>query len=442
MRPPRLLAVLGLMMVTAGCADETDSTNAKSEGSAGAPPTVVHATRARMMDVAPRVTVVGSITPVRQSVVASGASGVVQEFLVNHGDYVETGTPLSLLRMDATDLEIAKATALCQEYKLRWDELKHTRPEEVAEAEARMHAVEARKVQAERKFETAQRLKEHNVTTGTDLTDVKAARDSVQKEHEAAVQLHKLAVAGPREEVVQQAEMRYRSQLKHVGYLQVEKSKRTAKAPFSGFVVKEQTEVGQWLDQGDPIVTLAKLDEVDVVVNVDQWQVAHVRPGDEASVRISGVESEHWTGKVVSIVPQSDWKTGSRGFPVRVRLQNRIETHGSQQMPLLNEGMMATVTFLGITATRLMVHKDSLVHTNRGSFIHVFVPGTAAESHDGMPLGSTRQLAIELGEAQGEWIRVTALEAEANQLKRGDLVVTEGGERLRPVQGNVACDVK
>lgn len=380
---------------------------------------------------------VGTVVPVRDSVIASGAAGIVEEFLVEEGDFVEAGTPMSRLRTVTTDLEILKAKAEREEHKHKWEELKHSRPEEIAEAEARMHAVAARKLQAERKYTTAMELKKNNVAVGADLTDVIALRDTTAKEYDAAVQLYKLVVAGPREEIVKQAEMRYEAHTQQVAFLEAEKRKRITLAPFSGIVVKEETQVGQWLSKGDAVITLAKLDEVDVLVNVDQWQLANVKLGHEADIKIGGVLPENWKGTVFSVVPKSDWRAGSRGFPVRVRLKNEIRISGHKRVPVLNEGMMASVTFLGDEQSTVMVHKDALVRSNRGSFIHVFRPAADSGESTDDELGSTMQVAIEPGISDGEWIQVTASGDSDVKLAEGMWVVTEGGERLRPVQDNV-----
>ncbi|MDA1013919.1 MAG: efflux RND transporter periplasmic adaptor subunit [Planctomycetota bacterium] len=438
--------ILSSILSAMGCGSPdpaAQKTGAAAEGKpAGPPPTLVRILRIEERTVAPRVTVVGTVIPVRDSVIASGAAGIVDAFLVGEGDFVEAGTPLSRLRMVTTDLEILKAKAEMEEHKHKWEELKHSRPEEIAEAEARMHAAAARKLQAERKFKTAEELKRNNVAVGADLTDVVALRDTTAKEYDAAVQLHKLVVAGPREEIVKQAELRFEAQTQQVAYLEAEKLKRTTLAPFAGIVVKEQTEVGQWLSKGDPVITLARLDDVDVMVNVDQWQLANVKLGHEAEVVIGGVTPERWKGTVFSVVPQSDWRKGSRGFPVRVRLKNEMRIAGHKRVPVLSEGMMASVTFLGDAKSMAMVHKDALVRTNRGAFIHVFRPAAdPGESRADQP-GSTLQFAIEPGISDGEWIQVTPLgqdgdPSDAAKLAVGMFVVTEGGERLRPVQDNV-----
>ena len=96
---------------------------------------------------------------------------------------------------------------------------------------------------------------------------------------------------------------------------------------------------------------------------------------------------------------------------------------------------MAEVTFFGKEIQALMIHKDCLITTNRGINIHLFTPGK-----DNPSVGSTIQVAVEIGESQGNYIQVIPIgrgNGKPAELKPGQFVVTEGGERLRPVQGGV-----
>lgn len=441
-----LLSPTILIAITcAGCGsgagdDEKGASDEAKSRPSGPPPTLVRIASVKQHTISAKVTVVGSVVPVRESIVASGANGVVASFPIKEGDFVELGTPLCVLRMVTTDLEISQARAEETERKHRWNELKESRPEEVAEAEAKMKAAEARKKQAERKYQTALELVKANAAGQSDITDVVAMRETTAQDYLAAIQTYKLMLAGPRQEIVDQAEARYEAQKSQLEYLLAEKGKRTTKAPFAGYIAREQTEVGQWLSKGDPVLTLIRLDEVDVVVNVDQWQLQNVQLGQTAEVTIGGVQPDKWEGKIVSIVPQSEWRTGSRGFPVKVRLNNIFRDRDGTKVPLLHEGMMASVTFRGTSKSTPMIPKDALVRTNRGTFIHLFKPADGQLDSDKPTPGSTLQLSVEPGISDGEWIEVTPVATDgvaSIEMAVGQHVVTEGGERLRPVQENV-----
>jgi multidrug efflux pump subunit AcrA (membrane-fusion protein) len=91
-----LFATLGtLMWVRAGHCQET------------AAPVVVAPVIEREVHTATRI--VGSVMPLRTSIVGSAVAGRVEEYLVDHGDPVREGQPLARLRIDTLRIELAAA---------------------------------------------------------------------------------------------------------------------------------------------------------------------------------------------------------------------------------------------------------------------------------------------------------------------------------------------
>ena len=235
-------------------------------------------------------------------------------------------------------------------------------------------------------------------------------------------------ISNPRAETVLQAKARVDAQEKHVLFLKAEREKRSTKAPFTGFVVEEHTYVGQWLSKGAPVVTLAQLTEVEVEVQIDQQYIDQIAPGRSVTLKVQGTggrngQHRQWTGVVDSVVPRSNWQNGSRSFPVIVRVQNEIDESTMPPVPALREGMMAEATFLGEGVDGVLVPKDSMVRTSRGTFIYVINPAV-----EGEPL-SVRQVLVEPGLSSDTRIQVTGENLEA-----GMQVITEGAERLRAFQ--------
>jgi multidrug efflux pump subunit AcrA (membrane-fusion protein) len=486
--------LLGGMIFATGCSGKTESA---AEGKpAKRPPTLVRVLPVTSIPVAPRVIVVGTIKAKRKSVIASGANGVVDLYHIDEGQWVKEGEPLSVLRMESTKRGIAEAQSVLSERKAFWEESKSSRPEEISEARFKMNAArqtrDTAKEHADR-MKLAYTRKAINKDQYDDALERFSVADSLYSAVSAKFRQLEL---GPRKEKQDQAMYRHLAQQEHVLYLEAEKMKRTTKAPFPGYIVKEHSYVGQWLSKGDPVVTLAMLDEVDVVVNVDQNKLQHVLLGKEAEIRIPGYdlteistqsnqihkglilsetlteihledknglvhkisksdiktrEIKPWTGRIMQIVPQSDWETGSRGFPVKVRVKNRFRTvtipaalspigkKNHRKTPLLKEGMMATVTFHGRKVQTRLVPKDALVRTAHGIRLNLFRP-----LKPGSEIGSTIQLTVETGVNLGGRIQVTVKPRnpeESNVLVDGAMVVTEGGERLLPVQGNVKAQV-
>ncbi len=379
----------------------------------------------------PQIVGVGTVRPRWMSVVASGADGQVTGFFVEEGQFVVRDTPLSQLKLISTDLEIEEAKAVLEERRKQLEELEAgTRKEEIDEAHARMLSADAIRKNMADKRRRAQRLFDENAIHREDLDDAIERSAAAEHNYQALKAAYDRLVAGPRKEQVEQARARVLSQTEHVAFLEAEKEKRTTRAPFDGYVVQVQTFVGQWLSKGDPVVTMSMLDELDVTVNVDQSDVRHIALGDMAQVHIEGINPSQWQGTIVAVVPRSDWQSGSRAFPVEVRLKNKYFEENGEKRPLLTEGMIARITFRGKPVEATLVPKDALVRTTRGTNIYLLAPDSADNAR-----GTTQFVPVELGQSEADMVQVIPLpgaDGKTAELNPGMLVVSEGGERLRP----------
>ena len=422
---PQFAAVLVLGSVCAlatGCSGPTSEASGPPGG--GRPPSQVRVAPVVQQDVHPEVIVVGNVVARRTSVVASGADGQVDQFLVREGDVVTEGQPLSVLRMVTTDLGIAEAEQVLAERQHELEELEAgSRAEERAEALARMEAAKVARDVAARKLERLENLAGRGAANLDDLDDARERAEAALKLFEAVEAQWKLVEAGPRSEAIAVARARRDAQQERVDYLKAEKNKRTTTAPFAGIVVEEQTERGQWLSKGAPVATVSDLlEEVHVIANVDQRALGNVQIGHQVEVVIEGAPQQEWKGTVLSIVPRSEWQSGSRSFPVKVSVPNQVtETAEGGVIPLLTEGMLARVTFVGPVRNAVLVPKDAVIRSEAGSLVYAVIPGESSSS------GKARPVPIVEGVSYNDSVEL--LEGE---LEPGMLVVVEGGERLQP----------
>jgi RND family efflux transporter MFP subunit len=424
-------AFLLFSVLLSGCSQSTSGIaqdDARTGESASAPPpALVKVENIRSESVAPVFRAVGNVRPRHFSVVASGSDGIVELFPVEAGEFIPEGTLLSQLRMESTDLEISEQEAILDERRAELEEIRIPRKEDRDEAQARAHSAEVAFENAKRRLEEITALNKRGAANPTEVKDAQDALDSAEQNRLASMAVLK-RISNPRAETVQQAAARVDAQEKHVAFLKAEREKRFTRAPFGGFVVEEQTYVGQWLSKGAPVATLARLDEVEVEVQIDQQYIDQISPGRPVVLKIQGTGSRdgqpvEWTGEVAAVVPRADWKAGSRSFPVIIRIRNQLDTSTNPPTPALREGMMAEVEFGGAKVDALLVPKDSLVRTSRGTFLFVVNPAAPGE------VPSVRQVIVDVGVSSGTWIQVTG-----EGLNEGQQVVTEGAERLRAFQ--------
>ena len=130
--------------------------------------------------------------------------------------------------------------------------------------------------------------------------------------------------------------------------LKAELDKKSIKAPYSGVVIKRHVDRGEWLSPGSEVATIAKVDFVDILVNVPERAVNFTKKKMAVDVEVAGHKMR---GRVVAVIPRGDVAT--RTFPVKVRVKNDTS---------LVEGMEARVSLpVGKRIETLIIHRDALV---------------------------------------------------------------------------------
>ncbi|MBX7072600.1 MAG: efflux RND transporter periplasmic adaptor subunit [Pirellulales bacterium] len=361
---------------------------------------------------------VATVAPLRKSTVGSAVDGRVLDFMVNEGDRVAKNQPLCQVRTKTYEIQLqaAKATLAFRQQELA--ELKNgSRPEEVAQAKARMLGAESQVGYTRSRADRTKQLFDRHATSQEELDIATSAAIKAQQDFLEAQAAYEMAVTGPRPEEIAQAEAQVLVAEEETHRLEDILERHTIVAPFDGYIIKENTEVGQWLKSGDPVVDIVELDKVDVEALVLEDYIQQIQIGAPARVEIGAIPNETFTGEVAVIVAQADVR--SRTFPVRVRLENRIVAGA----PVLKSGMFARVTLpVGQPTVATLVPKDAVVLGGPQALVYVIDAAAGAKQ------GKVRTVPVEIGVASGGLIQVTG------DVRPGQTVVVEGNERLRPQQ--------
>jgi HlyD family secretion protein len=378
-------------------------------------PTPVQVAPVQEREVAAGQTFVGTVKPTRLSQVGSAVDGRVEEFPVNEGDRVKKGQVLARLRTTTLELECAAARAELEARRHELAELVNgTRPEEIAQAKARLAACEAKRRECRSKLRRTQDLYSTSRSAAEEqLQEASSACENAEQMYLDAQATLRMLEVGPRKERIEQARARLRAQDETVKRLDDLIALHTIKAPFDGFVAAEHCEVGQWLSKGATVVELLELDEVDVEVGVVEEAVVGLAPGAPARLEFAAL-NKTFTGRVVHIVPQANPR--SRTFPVKVRVKNEVRG----DVPLLKSNMLARVTLpVGRPEKALLVPKDAVVLGGPTPVVFVVNPDKADPTK-----ATVAPVPVVLGVAVDNLIQVKG------ELPTGALVVTQGNERL------------
>lgn len=404
-------AVLAAAFAFLGDAPEGQAQGPKG-GKGGPPPTPkVMVVAVQSSEVSEQKTFVGTVKPIRRSLVGSAAPGRVEKYLINEGDAVTAGQPIAILRRGIIQAELDAAKGELAVRQAELDELDKSLKDEIEQATAKVDIAEANLTFRKGKVDRAKALM--NSISRELLEEESAfAIQAAGQLREARATL-RLLTEGAREQKTNQAKARVVAAGAEVQRLTEQFERHTMFAPFDGFVSAEHTEVGQWVMQGDPVAEIVELGQVDIEIAVVEDYIAALNTSVTGDVELPSLPGKSFTGQVAVINPQADAR--ARTFPVKVRVDNVLE--GSH--PVLKAGMFARVTLpVGQPIPRTLVPKDAVVLGGPAPMVFV------ADSASGKPM--VRPVPVTLGPATGLWISVQG------ELKPGDQVIVEGNERVRP----------
>ena len=322
----------------------------------GPPPSPVQVAIVKTKTVSTQISLVGTTEAFSESTVASEVSGVVKLFPVKEGNFVKKGD--LLVKLKETELKLRLKGVVAGKKR-----------------------IQANLQNAEKELKRVSKLKETN--------------SIAEKQYDTAFYTYR---AFSQELLQNESE---------IELLKYELKQQKVLAPFSGFVAKEHTQIGEWINKGGPVVTLLDLDNVQITVDVPERYSVLLLPQGNVKVSIKSVSNNFFSGKIYSVLPQGN--PDSRTFPVRIHLENPDHK--------IKSGMEAMVTFnLATEKKALLVPKDAVVTAGDNRLVFMV--------NDGKAISVPVKI---IGYYDGD------VAVEGN-LKPGDQVVIRGNERLRPGQ--------
>jgi RND family efflux transporter MFP subunit len=321
------------------------------------PPARVTWAAARERPVRQTVELPGTVEARTTALVASEVEGLVETLRVREGRSVRKGQVLAQLR--TTDLELR-----------------------LQAAEASLREAQARLEQAEADLKRNRELHDQGILSESQFGASRSERDAWQgRADQLSAEIARIR-------------------------LDIERS--SVRAPFSGVVVAERCEVGEWVGRGDPVSELASLHDLEVRVDVPERYFSRLVRGGEATVHFEALDGHEVKGRVEAIIPSAN--TQARTFPLKVRIANPDGRIGA--------GMLARVVLPAGDARRaVVVPKDAVIIRGQEQMVYRLTDDDTVE-----------RVEVETGTGVGSWVEVRS------GLDEGARVVTRGNERLSPGQ--------
>jgi len=185
-------------------------------------------------------------------------------------------------------------------------------------------------------------------------------------------------------------------------------------SPVTGVVANKTGTIGQVVSPGTALLTVEQIDQVYVVVNIEQKDIAAAKLGAAVTVTVDAYPDQVFTGTVAVINPVAG--NESRMFRVKIKVDN------SEQ--LLKPGMFAQATLTtGEPQSVLVIPRTAMMGQKGLHYVYV------AEN------GQAKKTLVETGDLIGDLIEVKAglkvgmavVTDNLDKMKDGDALMNEGG---------------
>ncbi len=196
-------------------------------------------------------------------------------------------------------------------------------------------------------------------------------------------------------------------------------ARKTVRAPFSGVLGIRQVDLGQRVNEGDPIVSLQAIDPVYVNFSLPQTDVAQLKTGTPVRVTADSGRGLDLPGTITAINSVIDENT--RNIQVQATLRNP----GGRLKP----GMFVDVAVeLAGTEQVIALPSSSINFAPYGNSVYVV---SELKNPKGKAYKGVSQRFVKTGRGRGDQVAILS------GLKPGEEVVTSGVFKLRPGAGVV-----
>lgn len=191
-------------------------------------------------------------------------------------------------------------------------------------------------------------------------------------------------------------------------------AKKALRAPFAGTLGIRQVDLGEYLPEGTPIVTLQSLDELHVDFSLPEEFIDDVEAGQKVNVSVSTYPGQAFTGELQAVSVKID--PSSHNFAAQAVIDNADGR--------LRPGMFADVAVqAGAEEAVVAVPKTAISYSLHGDA--VFVVEKAEEPESEQTALVAEQRFVRLGASNGGMVAVL------QGIEAGDEVVTAGTQKLR-----------
>jgi HlyD family secretion protein len=235
-------------------------------------------------------------------------SGRIVGLFVQEGDWVERGKVLA--KLDNEDLlqRLAVAQATLKSAQARLDKLvAGSRPEEIREAEATLEQAQIDFENKKVNYERIKSLFERGVIPKDTLDNAEATFKIAKAAVERANENYQLVKIGPRKEDIEDARAQVGQAKANLKLIDTQLGYTTLYSPLSGVVLVKSGEIGEVINPGTSILTLADIENVWLKAYIPEPDLSRIKWGQEVLITTDLKPQKIYKGKISFISSQAEF---------------------------------------------------------------------------------------------------------------------------------------
>ena len=300
----------------------------------------------------PFIRVSGNIEATEADVGFKIPGRIVSRFY-EEGDWVEKGKVLA--KLDDEDLrqrlDLARATLMSAQARLS-KLLAGSRPQELKEAEANLHQAQFDLGNKEIQYERMKALLERRVISKEAFDNAETSYKVAKAALQIATENYQLVKEGPRREDIEDAKAQVDQARVSLKLAETQLSYAVLYCPISGIVLVKSSEIGEVVNPGTSVLTLADVDHVWLKAYISETDLGKVKWGQEVIVTTDLRPKKEYKGRISFISSQAEFTPKQiQTEKERVTLVYRIKIDIPNPDRELKPGMPADARILLASST-------------------------------------------------------------------------------------------
>jgi len=244
----------------------------------------------------------GKVEPIEWMPVRSERAGVITRTFVSRGQLVRKGDPLVALDTRVASADVSKTQAAIQEAQAQEQVLTQGgRVAERQQIEADLARTRLDLDAAQKSYQALERLVAKQAATRQELDSAHQLVEQLQLKIQSLEKNKAALVTGTDKDI---AKARLQEAQSAAAVAQTNLDLSVIRAPMDGTLYDFDLKQGSYVNPGDPIAKVGRLDRVRVTVYVDEPDLGKVRQGELVAITWDAKPGHQWKGKVDKLPAQ------------------------------------------------------------------------------------------------------------------------------------------